>query len=103
MLKPGKMLWAIVLTGWVLIGLTFTLNYYLFADHYVFIFKKQPTFMEMLVWELPYWLIWAGLSPLIFKITRRHRIERERWLAGLAVHVGACLLFSCVHRAAYLL
>lgn len=103
MLKPGKMLWAIVLTGWVLIGLTFTLNYYLFADHYVFIFKKQPTFIEMLIWELPYWLLWAGLSPFIFKITRRHRIERERWMAGLAVHAGACVLLSCVHRAAYLL
>ncbi|HJQ67500.1 MAG TPA: histidine kinase [Blastocatellia bacterium] len=103
MLKPGKRLWALVLVGWVLIGMTFTLNYYLYADHYVFIFTKQPTFIEMLVWELPYWLLWAGLSPLIFKITRRHRIERERWMASLAVHVGACVLFSCAHRAAYLL
>ena len=103
MLKPGKRLWAIVLIGWVLIGLTFTLNYYLYADHYVFIFKKQPTFIEMLVWELPYWLLWAALSPLAFKITRRHRIERGRWTASLAVHLCACVLLSFIHRAAYLL
>jgi two-component system, LytTR family, sensor kinase len=103
MLKPGKMLWVIVLIGWILIGLSFTLNYYLFADHYVAIFKKQPTFMEMLVWELPYWLIWAALSPLIFKITRRYRIERERWLKSLAVHTCACVLLTFGHRAVYLL
>jgi sensor histidine kinase YesM len=103
MLKPDKRLWVIVLIGWVLIGLTFTLNYYLYADHYVFIFKKQPTFMEMLVWELPYWLLWAALSPLAFKITRRYRIERGRWSGSLAVHLCACVLLSFIHRAAYLL
>ncbi len=103
MLKPGKRLWVIVLIGWILIGLTFTLNYYLYADHYVFIFKKQPTFIEMLVWELPYWLLWAALSPIIFKITRRYRIERGRWFKSLAVHLCACVLLSCSHRAAYLL
>jgi sensor histidine kinase YesM len=101
--KLGKRLWVIVLIGWALVGLTFTLNYYLFADHYVAIFLKQPTFIEMVVWELPYWLLWAALSPLVFKITRRYRIERERWFTSLAVHAGACVMFSFVHRAAYLL
>jgi two-component system LytT family sensor kinase len=101
MLKPGKMLWVILLM--ILLGLSFTLNYYLFADHYVAIFKKQPTFMEMLVWEFPYWLLWAALSPLIFKITRRYRIERGRGGKSLAVHLCACVLLSFIHRAAYLL
>jgi len=36
-------LWAGVLLGMTLIGLTFTLNYYLFAHHYVAIFTRQPT------------------------------------------------------------
>ena len=101
--KPGKKLWVIVLIGWILAGLTFTLNYYLFAGRYVFIFTEQPTFMQMLVWEMPYWLLWAALSPLVFKITRRYRIERDRWFTSLVVHACACVLLSFGHRAIYLL
>ena len=69
-------IWLPVLIGWTLVGLTFTLNYYFFAGHYVAIFKQQPSLKEMLIWELPYWFLWAALSPVIFRITRRFRIER---------------------------
>src|SRR6185369_16867752 len=48
-----------------------TLNYYFFAEHYVTIFRQQPTIGQMLVWELPYWLLWAGLAPVVFLFTRR--------------------------------
>ncbi|HXG94877.1 MAG TPA: histidine kinase [Blastocatellia bacterium] len=102
MAKRHSMMWVAALTGWTLIGLTFTLNYYLFAGHYVAIFKEPPTLKEMLVWELPYWLLWAALSPLILRLTRRFRIERERWARSLAVHVVACLILSIAHRAVYL-
>jgi two-component system, LytTR family, sensor kinase len=98
-----RALWLLVLTGWVFIGLTFTLNYYLFADHYVAIFRQQPTFGEMLIWELPYWLLWAALSPVVFWIMRRFRIERGRRLSSALVYTAACLLLSGVHRAIYLI
>ncbi|HKS21271.1 MAG TPA: histidine kinase [Thermoanaerobaculia bacterium] len=91
-----------VLTGWTLIGVSFTLNYYLFAGHYVAIFKQPPTLREMLVWELPYWLLWAALSPLVLRLTRRFPFERGRILASSGVHLLACLVFSLAHRAAYL-
>ena len=32
-------LWVSVLVGWTLVGVSFTLNYYLFSDHYVAIFR----------------------------------------------------------------
>ncbi|MEK6300575.1 MAG: histidine kinase [Acidobacteriota bacterium] len=96
-------LWLPILAGWTLVGLTFTLNYYFFAGHYVAIFKQQPSLKEMLIWELPYWFLWAALSPVIFKITRRFRIERGSYLRSSAVHISACLLLSLVHRAVYLI
>jgi two-component system, LytTR family, sensor kinase len=57
----------------------------------------------MLVWELPYWILWAALTPLIFWITRRFRIERQRWAGNLLIQICACLLISIGHRAIYLL
>ena len=101
--RPHAHLWLAIVIGWTLIGLTFTLNYYLFADHYVAIFKQPPTLSEMLIWELPYWFLWAGLSPLVFWLTRRFPLERGRLFFNSGVHLGACLTLSVVHRAAYLI
>ena len=57
----------------------------------------------MLIWELPYWFLWAALSPVIFRITRRFRIERGSYLWSSATHILACVLLSLVHRAVYLI
>jgi two-component system LytT family sensor kinase len=103
MLKPHWRLWIVILVGWTLVGLTFTLNYYLFSDHYVAIFRQPPTLAQMLVWELPYWFLWALLSPLVFRLTRRFPFERGRFLRSSLVHLSACLALSLVHRAVYLL
>jgi sensor histidine kinase YesM len=96
-------LWVFVLVGWTLIGLTFTLNYYLFSDHYVAIFRQPPTLREMLVWELPYWFLWAALSPVVFQLTRRFPLERKRLARNTVVHICACVVLSLAHRAVYLL
>ncbi|HKS41981.1 MAG TPA: histidine kinase [Blastocatellia bacterium] len=102
MLKRGWVLWIFVLIAWTLVGLSFTLNYYFFAGHYVDIFKQQPTLIGMLVWELPYWFLWAALAPLIFRITWRYPFDRSRWLRNSIIHIVACLLLSFIHRAIYL-
>jgi sensor histidine kinase YesM len=96
-------LWLSVLVGWTLVGVTFTLNYYLFSDHYVRIFRQPPSLREMIVWELPYWLLWAALSPLVLRLARRFPFERGRLAKSSLAHLTACLLFSVAHRAAYLL
>jgi two-component sensor histidine kinase len=95
--------WVLVLAGWLMIGLSFTFNYYFFAEHYVAIFKQPPTLTQMLVWELPYWLLWAGLAPLIFWFAQRFPIDRERWLLNSLFHIGACVCLSIAHRAVYLI
>jgi two-component system LytT family sensor kinase len=103
MLRRYTTLWVLVLAVWMLIGLAFTLNYYFFAAHYVAIFEQQPTLGQMLVWELPYWLLWAGLAPVIFLFTRRFPIDRERWFINSLLHILACVVLSIAHRAIYLI
>jgi sensor histidine kinase YesM len=99
---PHTKLWLAIVIGWTLIGLTFTLNYYLFADHYVDIFKQQPTLSEMLIWELPYWFLWAALSPLVFWLTKRFPLEHGRRLNNFLIHIAGCLSLTVIHRVAYL-
>jgi two-component system LytT family sensor kinase len=103
LLRRHWRLWVCVLFGWTLVGLTFTLNYYLFSDHYVAIFRQPPTLREMLVWELPYWFLWAALSPVVFQLTRRFPLERGRLARHAFAHVLACVVLSLAHRAVYLL
>jgi two-component system LytT family sensor kinase len=103
MLRRYSTLWMLVLTVWMLIGLSFTLNYYFFAAHYVSIFREPPTLGQMLVWELPYWLLWAGLAPVVFLFTRRFPIDRERWFRNSLLHIAACVALTIAHRAIYLI
>jgi len=92
-----------VLTGWVAIGMTWTLNYYIYADHYVAIFSVPPSFREMVIWELPYWILWAALTPVVFRLTRRFPLGRGRLTENLAIHISACIALSIFHRALYLM
>jgi len=80
MLGRHRTFWALVLVGWLMVGLSFTFNYYFFAGHYVAIFKQPPTLSQMLVRELPYWVLWAGLAPLIFWFAQRFPLDRDRWI-----------------------
>ena len=95
--------WGAILAVWLLIGVCFTFNYYLYADHYVAIFTRQPTFREMFIWEMPYWLLWAALTPLVLKIIRRFPIDRRHWLVNSLIHLLICVLLSFAHRGAYLI
>jgi sensor histidine kinase YesM len=56
----------------------------------------------MLVWELPYWFLWAVVSPLVFRLTQRFRLERGRLLRNSLIHVAACIALALAHRAVYL-
>ena len=62
MWQRHRILWSSIATGWTLIALSFTLNYFFYSDHYVDIFRTPPTFLQMLVWEIPYWILWAALA-----------------------------------------
>src|SRR5258708_2530149 len=57
----------------------------------------------MLVGELPYWLLWAGLAPVVFLFTRRFAIDRERWFLNSMLHIVACVALTIAHRAIYLI
>lgn len=102
-LREHWRLWLAIVVGWTLFGLAYTFQYYFYAHHYVEIFTPPPTLREMLVWEMPYWLLWAAFSPLVFHLARRFRLERGRLLDKWLYHVPAGVALALAHRAVYLL
>ena len=100
--KTRWRLWLSIAVGWMLIGAAYALNYYVYSRHYVEIFTQPPTLGQMLVWELPYWFLWAAISPLVFRLTQRFRLERGRLLRNSLIHFAACIALALAHRAVYL-
>lgn len=102
MWQRHRILWTSIAIGWLLIAVSFTLNYFLFAQHYVEIFSPRPTFRQMLVWEIPYWVLWAALAPVVFTLTRRFPLELKTAIPNSLVHLAAALALSVLHRIVYL-
>ncbi len=102
MIPRQRGLWASIAAGWMLIAVSFTFNYYHYAHHYVEIFTTPPTFLQMLVWEIPYWILWAAMAPIVFRLAHRFPLRRESWKVNAFVHIGTCLLLTIGHRLIYL-
>ncbi len=97
-----RTLWVSIVAGWMLIAVSFTFNYFYYSHHYVEIFTTPPTFVQMLVWEIPYWILWALMAPLVFAITRRFPLDRALWTRNAFVHIFACVVLTVAHRLVYL-
>jgi two-component system LytT family sensor kinase len=85
--------WGLVLLGWTLLGLIFSSQSYV----YYAVRGGDVSWVPTLTWVFADWYTWAALSPLIFWLARRERIERRRWARALAVHLFASVIFSLAH------
>lgn len=50
---------------------------------------RPLTFAHSLVAGLPEWYVWAGLTPLVFSLGQRIRLERQQWVAAGLFHLVA--------------
>jgi len=53
-----------------------------------------------LVGNMPWWWTWAALTPLVFLLAGRFRLDRRGWPAALGVHVVLATAVSSLHLAA---
>jgi sensor histidine kinase YesM len=57
-----------------------------------------PTgWIAALVGNMPWWLLWAVLTPVVFGLARRFRLDGGRWPVSAVVHLGAAMALSLVH------
>ena len=58
--------------------------------------------VHLLILNLAYWYVPAGLTLPIFQLAHRFRLDSNRWFRSLLVHAAAAAIFSMVHTAAML-
>src|SRR5215207_1597530 len=99
-----KPTWLILgaFAGWMLVGVCFSLNDYLYRDMLADYYKSSPSLPSMLFWDVAYWSAWAVPSLLIYRIARRFPLGRDLPLRNLVVNVAAGLLFIILQRVIYL-
>ena len=84
---------AIVAAGWTLLGLLESSKAYV-SDR----LQDIPRgWWEALVGNMPWWWCWAALTPVVFLLAHRFRLDRPRWLAAAAVHLASALGLSLLH------
>ena len=99
--RDRTLLIALFLWG-VPIGLSFSLNDYLFRNRLEG-YAQEP-FRRLLGWDAVYWVMWVPLAWLfIFPVARRFPLGRRGLARNLLITVVAGLVLAVLHRVAYLL
>jgi sensor histidine kinase YesM len=103
MQKRGLIIWVAAFVGWMLIGLSFSFNDYLFREVLADYYTASPSLPSMLFWDFAYWPTWAALTPLTFWIARRFPLGRDIRPANLFANISAGLLLTILQRTIYFL
>jgi len=89
---------GLFVTGWALLGLTFASIFHAVAVADGKPFDASFNYPK----NLSLALIWAALSPLVFRWTRRFPLDlRHARLRNLLAHAPALVAFSAAHHAGY--
>jgi two-component system LytT family sensor kinase len=87
--------WALILAGWTLIVVTFSVQAYVFA-----VARGRPdSFWHEFLVASTDWYIWAALTPLVLFFCRRFRITSDNWIPAVLLHLIAGVLISFLQLA----
>ena len=90
---PRLRLWGAVVAFWAGLGLLESTAAYVRMRG----FGRPVGWLQVLYSNMPWWLIWALLTPLALQLARRVPLHGERWLRGVVIQLGAALVFASVH------
>lgn len=79
------------------IGITFAVQNYINMNNRGFPISWHDSWTE----QVPFWIVWALFSPIVFRLTARFPLDRERWWTTFLLHIPAGILFSILHFAVY--
>lgn len=85
---------AAILGGWAVLGLVETVRA---VQDPVALGVSDIPWGYALVGNFPWWLVWALLTPFIFQIADRFRLDRPRWWRHLPVHLAAGAAIVAIH------
>lgn len=87
---------GIIVGVWTGITVVATLHDYLMS-----LFEEGWTasIVGLLRWQIPQWVPWAVLTPIVFWLGRRIPLGRGRWPSSIAFHFGVATAVVLVHTA----
>ena|SRR5687768_13170309 len=96
-MKPPARLHLFILGFWTLLGLLESSKAYVSER-----VRGLPPGMAhgwdaALIGNMPWWLFWAALTPVVFRLAARFRLDQPRWGRAVALHLVAGTLVSLVH------
>jgi two-component system LytT family sensor kinase len=91
--------WGLILFVCLLIGITFSVQEIIYASQKGYPLSWRDSFTE----QIPFWLVWGLLAPVIFRFIQHVPLDRERWLINVLKHVPASIVFSVIHLTLYML
>ncbi|NIM51894.1 MAG: histidine kinase [Gemmatimonadales bacterium] len=59
----------------------------------------EAPFVAAVVFAMPFWYLWALMTPAVVLVAKRLPIDRTQWMSRAAIHLFIALLFSFVHSA----
>ena len=87
--------WALILAGWTLIVVTFSVQAYVFA-----VARGRPdNFWHEFLVASTEWYVWAALTPLVLFLCRRFRIASQNWPRAVLLHLVAGIVISFLQLA----
>src|SRR6476646_2754430 len=87
--------WALILAGWTLIVVTFSVQAYVFA-----VVRGRPdNFWHEFLVASTEWYVWAALTPLVLFLCRRFRIASQNWPRAVLLHLVAGIVISFLQLA----
>ncbi|MEX2152708.1 MAG: histidine kinase [Gemmatimonadaceae bacterium] len=89
----GRRLRLGILAFWTGMGLIESSKAYV-----AFQLRETPrSWAHVLIGNMPWWYIWALLTPVIFLLATRFRLDRAGWRRAVAIHFVAAMAVSFVH------
>jgi sensor histidine kinase YesM len=81
----------------ILLGVTFSVQNYIMMNSRGYTISWHDSWSE----QVPFWVVWAMLSPIFFYMTSRFPLDRERWWRTILMHIPAGIVFTLVHFGIY--
>ena len=89
----GARTWLFAGALWTLPGLLDAAGFYV-----SYLERGEPiTALEALVRALPKWYVWAGLTPVVWALTRRYPLDGPRRVRMAGLHAAAAAAVTVVH------
>ena len=89
--------WLVGISVWTAVGLFFSVQHLL---HTEYLFRDGASWQRSLWSTLPDWYLWGSITPLLFWLVRRFRLEPDAWLWPLAILTFVGLIVAALHVAA---